>query len=765
MTKQEALHHTILRKLGRLKVSLVTRLAVEGTSWLLMALVALVAVTFAFDYLLRLDQVELRLVIMAAAAGGVLYIAWRFLLSPLTVPMDSDSLALLVERHYGQLDDRLISALQFTDREDLIAAGMSPQLIQRVRSEASELAQPLNFSAVIERKRMWKTLVLALALVMVLGGFGAWQSDLMAIWFKRNVLFSTSEFYPQETYLVVEGGGDFKVHRGESLTVMVRPRPDSRVVPPRITVHAEYPDAPRTQRQVTYNADEDAYVVRFESVQEEFEFYVTGGDDRLDRLNPHRVLLLETAEMVDVTYAVVYPDYTNQEPQRRIFPNMPDILSVPAAGELEIRGRTTLPVRNAQIYVNGWPAGVIKPQPGSNGLRWIGKLPVGSFNLPSVGSVIGDAAILPEAMGLLGALEQPLRGPAVALGSLARGVQSKLKVVVSLTDAEDYSRNALELNVVVLQDAPAEFSKFDAREVSSLVTNQVQIPLYMEILDAYGLEDVRIFAAIDQGPFAPLGDPIRPATANASRMNTTHVVDLAQLDLQPGSTVRIQAEVRDSMPRDYGGPNVTTSRVLSFNIVSQQMLEEQLLQRIREAAALFSEAVSNQKLATAKTKSARSAIEGENEVSAAARQRIIDSGEIQGTVGTEVQNFADKLRGIVAEMERNNSGSAEQRTQFREYVIEPLEGKIAEQIETARKGLKQLAPQEDPRKASDEAAQIAQLQDGLVQELTHIGTNVVKFADRQQLGAELLNIIAELEKIQQNIKDKVDNPPLPIFNE
>lgn len=765
MTKQEALHHTILRKLGRLKTSLIARLAVEGTSWLLVALVALVVVTFTFDYLLRLDQVELRLVIMSAAMVGVLYIAWRYLLSPLTVPMDSDNLALLIENHYGQLDDRLISALQFSDRQDLIAAGMSPQLIEKVRQEADEMAQPLNFSAVVERKRMWVTLCLALVLVMLLGGFGAWRSDLMAIWFKRNVLFSTSEFYPQDTYLVVEGGRDFKIHRGEDLVVTVRPREDSRVVPSRITVHAKYEGISDTRRDVTLDPEKNVYTVVFESVREEFEFYVTGGDDRLDRLKPHKVLLVETAELVEVSYTVVFPEYTNQEPPRKIFPNAPDMLSVPAAGELEITGRTTLPVTEAKIYLNGWPAGTIKTQPGSGNQSLIGTLPIGTFNLPPLQRVAADAIGFPEEFGLLGGMESLLRKPVVGLGSMGRGLEPELKMVITLTDEEGFTRDALELKIVVLQDVPAEFRKFEARQVSSLVTSQVQIPLYMEAVDAYGLEHVRILASIDAGPFESLGEPVLPQTPGAREIVQTRVVDLAPLEVQPGSTVRIQAEILDSMPRDYGGPNITPSNVLSFNVVTQQQLEEQMLQRIREAAALFGEAVDNQKMAAAKTQSARSAIEGENQISAAARQRLEDSGELQNTVGIEVQNFADKLRGIVAEMERNNSGSSQQRTQFREYVISPLENQVAEHIETARNALKQISQKEDPREVSEKAAEVAKLQDGLVRELTNIGSNVVKFADRQALGAELLKIIGELETIHEEIKEDIDDEGGDVFND
>lgn len=346
-----------------------------------------------------------------------------------------------------------------------------------------------------------------------------------------------------------------------------------------------------------------------------------------------------------------------------------------------------------------------------------------------------------------------VRAPVAALASMGRGLGPELKLSISLTDEEGYTRTATELNIVVRRDTPPEFRKFDAREVSSAVTRQVQIPLYMDVVDAYGLEDVQIYAAIDQGAFEPLGDPIPTPTAGARQMRLTHVVDLAGLKVEPGSMVRIQATARDSMPRVYGGPNLANSRVLSFSILSQDQLEEQMLQRIREAASLFGEAINNQKLATAKTVAARQTVDVENEVTQAARQRLIDSGEIQRTVGTEVQNFAEKLRGIVDEMERNNSGSAQQRTQLREYVIQPLKGDIAEQIKIAHEALKQLPPEEDPRKVSNRAGEVAELQEKLVQELTAISENVVKFADRQQLAAELLKIIAETERL----KDEIEN--------
>jgi hypothetical protein len=354
MPQNEWLDRSIPARLGRLKALLKGRLLGEGLAWLLMTLVAVVFVTLGFDYLLHLDR-PLRGTIMALALSGAAYVAWRQLIWPLCVPMDADALAVLLERRYAHLGDRLISALQFARVGDPGRAGVSGAMMARVVSEANELAGPLDFTQVVERRRMWHTLGGAALALLALGGFAAWQGEIMSLWFQRNVVFADVD-WPQDTYLRVRGGPDFAVHRGEDFNCTVVAERASTVVPSRITVHSHFPSIGReTVHAVKLTEDGSrTYLVRFRSVMEPFEFYVTGGDDKRDRRRRHRVRLLDTAELVDLEFHVVYPRYMNLASPTRTFRGGIDVLSVPAGSDVRVAGKASKDLSAAALLLNGW---------------------------------------------------------------------------------------------------------------------------------------------------------------------------------------------------------------------------------------------------------------------------------------------------------------------------------------------------------------------------------------------------------------------------
>ena len=187
--RTELLRADVRGKLTALRVALSTRLLLEGVAWTVAAVVALVFVTLAFDYFLRLER-PLRVGIVSLAAAGVLVVIWRGLVMPLRVPMRAADLALLVERRFGQLGDRLISAIQFSGSEDAETLGISAAMMRRVAFEANELARPLRFGEVVERRGVFRTWSIAGCALSLLIGFGFWQGDILGLWFLRNILFT-----------------------------------------------------------------------------------------------------------------------------------------------------------------------------------------------------------------------------------------------------------------------------------------------------------------------------------------------------------------------------------------------------------------------------------------------------------------------------------------------------------------------------------------------------------------------------------------------
>lgn len=122
---------------------------------------------------------------LAVALLVVAVVAIRSLFYPLSRTLTDEDLALLVEREYPLLNDRLISALQILKTQERYKDAASGEMIKILVGEAFDLAGKLRFEQAVRTKR----------LVMILGGsvlamglvFGhAWlDRDNMSIWVRR----------------------------------------------------------------------------------------------------------------------------------------------------------------------------------------------------------------------------------------------------------------------------------------------------------------------------------------------------------------------------------------------------------------------------------------------------------------------------------------------------------------------------------------------------------------------------------------------------
>ena len=103
----------VTARLSRLRGAIRGLFAADGCSRLLLALVAFVVVTFLLDWSLILPA-GVRLVLLVAGLAGFGVLSFKRIFYPLSVKITDDDLALFVERHFPELNDRLISAIQLT---------------------------------------------------------------------------------------------------------------------------------------------------------------------------------------------------------------------------------------------------------------------------------------------------------------------------------------------------------------------------------------------------------------------------------------------------------------------------------------------------------------------------------------------------------------------------------------------------------------------------------------------------------------------------
>ena len=764
---KQVLQPGVYGKLNRLRLLLRARLAAEGLAWLLLALVAAVFLTLGLDYLLhllRMDDQAQRAFVVALALAGVAYVAWRQLLGPLTVPMSPEALCLLVERRYSQLGDRLISAVQFALAET--TEGMSAAMIARTAAEAQAAAEPLDFARVVERRRVWLSLALAAAAIVMLGGFSIWQYDLMGLWFQRNVLFAETP-WPQQTYLEVLGGQDFAVLRGDDLPIEVAVREGS-AAPAFITLHRlrhslARPTEDRIE-QATGNRGRYVRVIR--AVNEPFEFYVTGGDDQTDKLAPHKVRVIDPPALREITFTVIYPEYTGLE--SRSFDGTREVLTVPFGGALEVDATASKPLSLAEVFVNGEKAfSVARGADTEAGSIRDHKL-VGRFALPCENQLVSKT----------------------------------LRFV--LTDTEGYdNRKGQVFTAQVLPDDPpdVELLKVGGLPAMRSATAAARIPLRVTVNDRYGIglieltdshkpllaeaakklalpaEEIvlryrlpNVKVVLESKGSAVISEPATALVENAPVVRFEH---LQTLDfngrVEAGQAVRIFAVAEDGRPGELGGHGVGRSGVLDLEVVDAEVMQGKLLAAQKKAAEDFAAAIQLQSTAYAKTAAAaESEALGGQAVAALLGAGLGDSARAQSAVGDACDRAAKVFQGILEESQYNGIGEANEYAAMTQGIIVPLGGVVQRCAAAALEldGIVSTAGLGSPEERSrlpDRISAAAAEQQAILEEMKTIGRRMEKLRSLQAMADRVQRLIRWVEDLHREIQQQRDKKVEGIF--
>ena len=716
METAEQLGSEVHDKLNGLKFVLRARLAGEGLGWVLIALVATVFATFAFDYVLHLDRLQ-RGLIMAAALTGVTWVTCRHLVAPMCVPMAAEDLALLVESRHGRLGDRLISAIQFTRPGWAGNALESRAMVRCIIAETVDLVRPLDFASVIERGRLWRVLGISASAAAMLVAFALWQGDLMRLWLKRNLAFADVD-WPQHTYLRVGGGPDFTCVRGDDLNVVICADEDG-VIPPYVILHARYPSVGWTEERINLSETGDTrYEKRFLSLVEEFVFYVTGGDDRRDKRRFHHVRLIDPPSLRSVRFCLEYPGYMNLPP--RSIKGSRGVLAVPSGSLVEVFGEATKDLSAASIMLDGRDVGTtrIEADPSQTGAprRVVGRFSVAGGPAPQT--------VKPKPMELRFALQ----------------------------DTEGYTNRKGQKYLIEVRSDRTPSVDITKHSVRPIITPNAIIPLRVRAEDDFGIATARAVLSAQDAKLTEASTAIEPPPRGGRKLHTQCEVDIKRHGLAPGQTVSIHVEVEDTLPEDFGGPNTVRSGKIELRIVKPEELMAQLILRQKELRIEFVQTISLQESVREKTAVAAGTLAA-GAITPEIRRQLGESARAQAAVGSECAKTAENFQAVLAEMTFNRLGSPNENKQMTDGIIEPLKG-LAQPISrlTAMLNATSLITEVEPLR--EQAANIGDMEQDILKRMTAILQQMRKLENRQDMINALLTIIEWSEQQLNAIERK-----------
>ena len=833
-------------KLRRLQTAIKARLAGEGVAWLIVALIAAVFVTLGLDYFLRLPR-GLRAVFSLGGLAVALYVLGRYTVVPLLVPLDSENLALLVERRFGQLKDRLISAIQFS-RTPVESTFASQAMINHMAREANDLAEKIDFKGVVERRTLLHAMGYSSMGVVLLTVFTLWQPAVMALWWGRNVELGNTP-WPQDTYLSVPvhvtapGGCNpdvkgeyyyradwngnrlyvtdnyslsagpsgwritpastspnehsealfthnalegryapvegkttgtpvvtaaYKVLRGDNLTVKIlADKNNGHVAPDQITVYTRYPSlADTTQEKVGQGAVEEkkngkwmTYYKYYSVVNESFTFWVTGGDDSMDKDHPHTVVVIDPPSVMNAKFRVEYPPYVNMKPAE--FKGTQGGLAVRVGSKVTMTAVTNKDIQSASMTYDGKDAGSMQQVQKGELREWVGTFQVGMENKAAVGALL-----------------------------------------IHLRDTEGYENNRPQQYLVQVQPDLPPTVDVKVRGIGTRISNRAIIPLYVNAKDDNGIAKVTAVVTVTHKeasassqpasapaptPFAPMvvdvPGPDRGRTpkefkevlANIDTLGFHNPSDPSKPGLIPGDKVTIVVQVADNMPAEYGakdasgafvpGPNKVQSGELEFQVVKDEDLAEEFNSQMSTALLDLIQIIKSQSDANTATASASSA--AASSVNTEAKQHLLDSVRLQVQVSADSAKVVATVEGVNEEEGNNRIGTPEGRAKIKNILdlYKAAQSLISEQVAA----LNTLGQVSDSAKFRQDAQTIFVAQQDISKRLEEIKNLFEDDVNQRYMATQvqvIINWSTELNNYLINLRNQeLTNQDTPVVKE
>jgi hypothetical protein len=338
----------IAQRLGGLRHTIRTLFVIDWLGRTLLFVSVFAIALFLTDFLLLLP-LQLRVLTELAALSFAGYVAYTRLIRPLALPISDDDLALLVEREYPHLKDRLISAIQLGRAREENPKFNSPELIDKLVTETTAEAQGLEFNRIVTPRFVVRPLLIAGALMLLIAGSAVAYPDYAGIFLKRLV---SDAKWPAETDLEVL---DFDavthkkvVARGDQLMIVCQAK---RKRPSKVYFNYEY-TKPREKGSESMKMlppqDQNKFFFDVNQVIAGFKFYISSRDVETEW---YTVDVLDPPELKDPQVFFTYPSYLQMAPTPADFPETNPNIKAPMYTQVKFVSACEQDLEEAELWL------------------------------------------------------------------------------------------------------------------------------------------------------------------------------------------------------------------------------------------------------------------------------------------------------------------------------------------------------------------------------------------------------------------------------
>ncbi len=297
----------LLAKLSKLRRVVRRRLMVYGACAVTAGGIVAFLTAVTLDWMLWFPA-PLRVLGAVGFVAGFVAAVFHWIVRPWQAPLGLDELARQLERHFGSLEDRLSSAVDFMNDPDV----GSSVLVDRVIDDTERLSRHYAFESALSKRPLYKQIARFAFATVVLGVVVVAGQDWARLGLYRYI-YPTGQIEWPRTVEITPLTLDTAVAMGESVTVrmeIARGLTDAL----RGEVHLREPDGREWTLAMQRDADHSFYAT-IDAVTQDLSFWYVAGDDSTAR-SPFRVRVVKRPAVVELLATVEPPPYASERSPR-----------------------------------------------------------------------------------------------------------------------------------------------------------------------------------------------------------------------------------------------------------------------------------------------------------------------------------------------------------------------------------------------------------------------------------------------------------------
>ena len=744
--------------------------------------------------------VGLRSILLAAMLCGGVWLILRHVLVPMFSRIRDTDVALLLERHFPQFQDRLITTVEGS--HGYPASGpVVGSMLKRTADQANNVAgdvqadEVFNFGPLKKRGFVSGMLMLSLVGCSVVrpGALERWWNAFVLCEESYHLRTSTLEFFviaqPGDRRVKFRGDGDDRFHlhaRGADMElVMVVPTGDSPagqpwVVPERARIDVIRGDGTTSRTYISATA-ENRFRFILTRLQEPVSIEVLAGDYRTPQ--PLHIRTVTPPDIDTIQLDCRYPAYTGwNEQMETTIPIQGSEVALPLETEFRLRAVSNKPLHSVRIVADSFELA------GDRSSCTLTPRNNQQIELRKHSPLLSSDGMMIEALFRVTTSSRPEGqagdGADIALqpdhdfaepeepASLALPISSNSSLRFFLHDEDDViSATPESLRIQGIPDKPPAIAT-RTKGIGNSITRRAVIPMMGTIQDDYGLQSAGFqFLVDDETEWRPR--PFRnvfPAGTTAYRLgegdkSRPEQFSVQPLDLTEGQTLAVAVVAVDgcTIPK----PNATRAEPIVFRIVSNEELLALLYSREINLRRRFEEVIQElervrKDLQFHEDVARRVEVDGANSQS----EDLIGlttcatrCGNSLRRQSNELTAVAESFEEIVAQLINNAIPPQQLADAMRSNIVRPLLAVTEEPMDMADRSVSEFRVAATSGKAASQLVAVS-IRDvsSVISELRGILENVRDMAEFHEALRDLKDILEEqLRILNETKREQINN--------